>query len=326
VNRILRLGSVAILALAVGIVAAAGAAASSAKKLNIAFVGADLPDPFYLTMKCGAFAAAKQFNVSLSWQGTDGVDFAPELTIYNATVQKKPDGIIVAPFSPTAFIKPVADTMAAGTPVVTVDGSLSKKVELQNIRTDNLKSGGLAGTGLGKVLGGKGTVAVVSFSPDVPVQRDRVNGFKNVIKAQFPGISVVSVQYGGADSAKSAKVTAALLQRYPDLSGLYATDTNDADGASSAILAAGKRGKVKLVAYDASAKAVAGLKSGLFDGIVSQSPYDEGYQAVKVLSDVLTGKVSKASVPYLYGTGSAYIDKSNVGSAAIKKYLYRATC
>jgi len=325
-NRVLRISSAAILAVAVGVVAAASASAAPAKKLNIAFVGADLPDPFYLTMKCGAFAAAKKFSVSLSWQGTDGVDFAPELTIYNATVQKKPDGIIVAPFSPTAFIKPVADTMSAGTPVVTVDGSLSKKVELQNIRTDNLKAGGLAGTGLGKVLGGKGTVAVVSFSPDVPVQRDRVNGFKNVIKRTYPGIKVVSVQYGGADSAKSANVTAALLQRYPDLSGIYATDTNDADGAASAILAAGKRGKVKLVAYDASAKAVAGLKTGLFDGIVSQSPYDEGYQAVKILSDVLTGKVQKSKVPYLFGTGSAYINKTNVGSPAIKKYLYRATC
>ena len=119
----------------------AGASAAPAAQLKIAFVGADLPDPFYLTMKCGAFAAAKKYNVDLSWQGTDGVDFAPELAIYNATVQKKPDGIIVAPFSPTAFVKPVADTMKAGTPVVTVDGSLSKKVELQNIRTDNLEGG-----------------------------------------------------------------------------------------------------------------------------------------------------------------------------------------
>ncbi len=310
----------------VAVAAVASATAAPAKKLSIAFVGADLPDPFYLTMKCGAYAGAKKYAVNLSWQGTNGVDFAPELTIFNATVQKKPDGIIAAPFSPTAFITPIANAIKSGIPVVTVDGSLSKKVELQNIRTDNLKSGGLAATGLGKVLAGKGTVAVVSFSPDVPVQRDRVKGFKNVMKKSFPGIKVVSVQYGGADSAKSAKVTAAILQRYPDLSGLYATDTNDADGAASAILAAGKRGKVKLVAYDASAKAVAGLKSGLFDGIVSQSPYDEGFQAVKVLSDYITGKVKKGDIPYLYGTGSAYIDRTNVKSPAIKKYLYRSTC
>jgi ribose transport system substrate-binding protein len=315
-----------ILVVAVTAALATSAATAAGSKKQIAFVGADLPDPFYLTMKCGAFAAAKKYNVDLSWQGTPGVDYAPELTIFNAAVQKKPQGIIVAPFSPTAFIKPVQDAMKSGIPVVTVDGSLSAKVELQNIRTDNLKAGGLAGDGLGKVLGGKGDVAVVSFSPDIPVQRDRVNGFKQELAHKYPGVKVVSVQYGGADSGKAATVTSALLQRYPDLAGIYATDTNDADGAASAIQAAGKRGKVKLVAYDATAKAVAGLKTGLFDGIVSQSPYDEGFQAVKTLAGYIDKTLSRKSIPYYFGTGSAYIDKSNVNDPSVKKYLYRSTC
>jgi ribose transport system substrate-binding protein len=315
-----------ILVVAVTAALASSAATAAGSKTQIAFVGADLPDPFYLTMKCGAYAAAKQYNVDLSWGGTPGVDYAPELTIFNAAVQKKPQGIIVAPFSPTAFIKPVQDAMKSGIPVVTVDGSLNAKVELQNIRTENLKAGGLAGDGLGKVLGGKGDVAVVSFTPDSPVQRDRVNGFKQELAHKYPGVKVVSVQYGGADSGKSATVTSALLQRYPDLAGIYATDTNDADGAASAIQAAGKRGKVKLVAYDATARAVAGLKTGLFDGIVSQSPYDEGFQAVKTLAGYINKTLSRKDIPYYYGTGSAYIDKSNVNSPALKKYLYRSTC
>jgi ribose transport system substrate-binding protein len=305
-------------------VAAARTAAASGP--SIAFVGADLPDPFYLTMKCGAFAAAKQYKVNLSWQGTNGVDFAPELTIFNATRQKKPDGIILAPFSPTAFISPVASTMKAGIPVVTVDGSLNKKVELQNIRTDNIKSGGFAATGLAKVLGGKGKVAVVSFSPDIPVQKDRVDGFKQLLAKKYPGIKVVSVVYGGADAGKSATATSALLQANPDLNGIYATDTNDADGAASAIQAAGQRGKIKLVSYDATPQAVQGLKTGLFDGIVSQAPYDEGFQAVRTLALVLSGKLSKSKVPYMLKTGGAYIDSANVHSASVKKYLYRPTC
>jgi ribose transport system substrate-binding protein len=314
------------LGLAVAAVAVAGVtgtsvAAQKAAKPSIAFVGADLPDPFYLTMKCGAFAAAKQYGVNLSWQGTNGVDFAPELTIFNATRQKKPAGIILAPFSPTAFNSAVAATMKSGTPVVTVDGSLSKKIELQNIRTDNIRSGGFAADGLGKALGGKGKVAVVSFSPDIPVQADRVTGFKQELAKKYPDIQVAQVIYGGADSGKSATVTSALLQSNPDLNGIYATDTNDANGAASAIQAAGK-----LVSYDASPAAVQGLKSGLFDGVVSQAPYDEGFQAVKTLAMVLSGKLKKSKVPYLFKTGGAYIDSTNVGQTSVKKYLYRATC
>jgi ribose transport system substrate-binding protein len=316
------------IAAAVALTAGAAFAATTAKpaKVSIAFVGADLPDPFYITMHCGASAAAKQFDVDFTWQGTNGVDFHPELTVLNAIAQRKPQGIILAPFDPTAFIQPVKKLMDGGTPVVTVDGNLSRKVELQNIRTDNFGAGKVAGLALGKILHGKGAAAVVSFSPTVPVQRDRVNGFKAALQQKYPGVKVVSVQYGGADAGKSAQVTAALLRAHPELNGLYATDTNDAEGASSAIRAAGKSGKVKLIAYDASPKEVAGLKSGLFDGLVAQAPYDEGFQAVKTLAQVIRGQVKKGSVPYQFGTGAAFISRANVGSPAIKKYLYRGTC
>ena len=110
------------------------------------------------------------------------------------------------------------------------------------------------------------------------------------------------------------------------LSKVFATDTNDAEGASSAIRAAGKAGKIKLIAYDASPKEVAGLKSGLFDGLVAQAPYDEGFQAVKTLARVIRGQMKPASVKYQFGTGAAFISRANVSSAAIKKYLYRASC
>jgi ribose transport system substrate-binding protein len=295
-------------------------------KVDIAFVGADLPDPFYITMHCGASAAAKRYNVNFSWQGTNGVDFHPELTVLNAVTQKHPQGIILAPFDPNAFIQPVKSIMGGGTPVVTVDGSLSKKVELQNIRTDNFGAGKVAGVAMGKLLKGKGAAAVVSFSPTVPVQRDRVNGFKAALAADYPGVKVVSVQYGGADAGKSAQVTAALLRAHPEINGLYATDTNDAEGASSAIRAAGKGGKIKLIAYDASPKEVAGLKSGLFDGLIAQAPYDEGFQAVKTLADVIRGHVKASTVKYQFGTGAAFISRANVSSPKIKKYLYRSTC
>jgi hypothetical protein len=41
---------------------------------------------------------------------------------------------------------------------------------------------------------------------------------------------------------------------------------------------------------------------------------------------VLSGKLKKSKVPYLFKTGGAYIDSSNVASPTVKKYLYRATC
>ncbi len=324
---LLGLLSIALLAVVSPLAAASGKTGTvSASKVKVEFVGADIGDPFYIAMKCGAFDGAKKYNVDLTWGGIPGVDFAPELVAFNAAVQRHPQGIITAPFSPTAFIQPIQKTMASGIPVVTVDGSLAKPVELQNIRTDNLKAGAVAADGMAKVLGGKGKVAVVSFTPSVPVPKARVDGFTTRIKQKYPNIQVVSKQYGGADAAKAAHVISAVLQRYPDLAGVYATDSTDADGAGSAILAAHKRGKVKLIAFDAGPPLVAGLKSGLFDGLVAQAPYDEGFNSVKVISQYIRGQLKKAQIPNQAWTGAYYIDLKNLNTPQAKKYLYKASC
>ncbi len=295
--------------------------------LQISAVVADSADPFYLTMHCGAVQAAKAYNVSLTWQGSTSVDYQPEVSILNAVELRKPQGIILAPFSPTAFIAPVKSLMAGGTPVVTVDGSLSKQVELENVRTNNFPAGQLAADMLGQALAGKGTVGVITFEPGVPVEAARVNGFRAEMAKKYPHITVLSTQYGGADAGKSATITSGLIASHPGLSGIYATDTNDAEGAASAVRAAGDLGTIKVVAYDAAPEEVQALKTGLFSALIAQEPYQEGYRAVQVLAQYLRHQISKAQIPYYYPTGAALVTKANVTSPHIvNTVLYRTTC
>jgi ribose transport system substrate-binding protein len=302
-------------------------AALAADKLDIAFVVADSADPFYLTMKCGAEKAAADHNVNLTWQGSPSVDYAPEMSILHAVQLKKPHGIVLAPFSPTAFIAPVKALMDSGIPVVTVDGSLDQKVELQNIHTDNAGAGAAAADMLGAAVGGKGSVGVISFQPGIPVQAARVDGFAAQMKKRFPDVKVLATEYGGADAGKAATITSGLLAKNPDLAGIYATDTNDAEGASSAVRAAGLASKVKVVAYDAAPDEVKSLRSGVFSGLVAQMPYQEGYGAVALLAKYLRKEINKEQVPYFDETGAVVVTMDNVDSPDVAHtVLYRDTC
>jgi len=299
----------------------------AAPRLNIAFVVADSADPFYLTMKCGAMKAAAEMNVDLSWQGSTSVDYAPEISILHAVELKKPQGIVLAPFSPTAFIAPVKALMDAGTAVVTVDGNLAQKVELQNIHTDNAGAGASAADMLGEALHGEGTVGVITFQPGIPVEIARVNGFVDEMHKRFPHVKVLATQYGGADAGKSATITSGLLASHPDIAGIYATDTNDAEGAASAVRAAGDAAKVKVVAYDAAPEEVKALRSGLFSALVAQEPYQEGYRAVELLAKYLRHEITKEEIPYLYQTGDVVVTKANVDSPTVAHtILYESTC
>jgi ribose transport system substrate-binding protein len=306
-------------ALAVATIGVTSATAGQAGGHSVIFVGADLGDPFYQAMHCGAAAAAKKYGFTFSWTGTTSQDWRPELSIFNAAVERKPDGIVLAPFSPSAFIQPVRAAMKS-MPVVTVDGNLSAKVELQNIRTNNTFAGGVAAKAMAKLAHGKGEVGVIGDTPDLPVEHDRITGFKHEL-AKYPGMKFVDVEYGQSSTAKAAQLVGAMIQRFPNLVGIYATDTKDAEGAGSAILSAGKRGKIKLVGYDAGPKEISGLKSGLFDALVGQSPYQEGYAAVTTLANYFSGKDRKPR--YAATTGAGLITLANLNTAAAAKYVYK---
>jgi ribose transport system substrate-binding protein len=317
----------AVVGLAISVSVIAGRATSAGKPVTVAFVGADMLDPYYLTQHCGASAAAKANNATLTWQGVNGVDFAPEVSTFNAVVQKHPDAIVLVPFSDTAFVQPVKNAEKQGIKVITDDAALHVPVELATVHTDNLILGGLAADQMAKFLpGGKGKVAIISFSSDVPVEVDRVNGFKNEAKKKYPGMDVVTVQYGGADAGKSAQVMSSILTAHPDLAGVFATDTNDAEGVGSAIQAAGDRGKVKLIGYDASPKEVQDLKSGVYDALVAQAPYTVGYTAVQLAAKAAQGTYKKGDGPFWTHTGGAVITRANVSSPSVQHYLYKTHC
>jgi ribose transport system substrate-binding protein len=311
----LSLLAVAFVAL-VTVVLAGAAGAAKPKHVTIAFVGADLLDPYYLTQHCGATAAAKANNATLTWQGVNGVDFAPEVSVFNAVVQKHPDAIVLVPFSDTAFVQPVKN-----------DAALHVPAEIATVHTDNLILGGLAADQMAKFLPNKtGKVAIISFSSSVPVEVDRVNGFKNRVAKAYPGINVVTVQYGGADAGKSAQVMSSILTANPDLSGVFATDTNDAEGVGSAILAAGQRGKVKLIGYDASPKEVQDLKAGVYDALVAQAPYQVGFLATQLAARAAQGLYKKGQGSFWTHTGGAVITRANVNSPSVQHSLYRSHC
>jgi ribose transport system substrate-binding protein len=297
-----------------------------ASKVSIAFVVADAADPFYMTMHCGASAAAKAQSVDLTWQGPAAVDFQPELQTLSAVMQRHPQGLVLAPFDPNAFIQPVQQAMQSGVPVVTVDGSLAKPVEVQNIRTNNVAAGHLAADALAKAIGGQGKVLIVALSPGVTANTERATGFAAEIKAKYPKISLLPIQYPGGDANKASQDVSAAIQANPDLKGVYTTYAIASNAAASSILAAGKRGKIKLVAYDADPKEVSDLKSGVFDALVVQNPYQEGFDSVTLVARLVRHQVSRSSVKYQAYPTSYIATRANINAPWLQKYLYKVTC
>ncbi len=313
-------------------VAASAVASSTAGTLRIAGVVAQSPDPYFVSMKCGALAAAKKLGgVSLTWQGPVQPSVSQEITALGSVAVTKPDGVILSPFSPTAFLQPVSKLMKQGVPVALADAYLSKNAAYSATYTDVSSSGPVLARRIAGLIGGKGELGIVAFGAGDPFETPRYAGMVKVIKAKYPNITVLPVQYAAADSNKAAQVVSGLLAAHPNVKAIYATDGPMGQGAAAALRTAGKRGIVKLISFDAEPALVTDLRNGSIDALYAQAPYIEGYNAMMSLVHYLRGagtakKAVKPANPYYTPAPLKFITKADLAKPDTRKFLYLASC
>jgi ribose transport system substrate-binding protein len=313
------------LALGVSTILASGTAFAAGEKIE--FVAGMVGIPFYTTMECGARDAAKELGVELNWQGAPQWDINMQMPILQAAIERSPDGMVLAPNDPDALISIVDDLVKnQGIPVVTVDGNLNEPVDVQNMRTDNITAGGLAAEAMAEAIGGSGTVLIIALNPGVVGNQQRADGFVAVMEEKYPDIEILPIEYPGSDQNKAAEVAAAAIQAHPDLKGIYTTHSNAAVGTSSAVIGAGLGGKVKIIAYDADPQQVRDLKDGVYDALVVQSPYLEGYDSVKLVTQILRGEIDPATLEDVAYPPMVVATRDNLDSPEVAKSLYVDAC
>jgi len=295
---------------------------SSGKRYSVGFVTAGVNLLGYKVMKCAAEDTANDLNLDLTWQGTPSTEASAEMTVLQSVIARKPDGIILVPWDSNAFVAPVKQLMDGGTPVVTADGSLSKPVDVANVRTDNLAAGKDAAKALADELGGSGSIAILTDSPGNVVQNQRWQGFKDELDTNYPGIEVLPVQYVGSDNAKATSVASSLISGHSDLGAFYSTQDAGVNGAAAAIRAAGKQ--IKNVGWDATPEEVALLKAGTVDGLVSQNFPMEAKLMVETINKAL--REPDAKIDYDIYPTSKYLTRDNIDDPSSKDFIYEPSC
>jgi ribose transport system substrate-binding protein len=320
--------SFAIVAAAAVLVAACSATPSAsggggaADKVKIAFVAGQIGITFYTGVECGARAAAKEFNVDLNWTGSHNWDINETRPLIDAAKATNPQGWVISPTDPDALVNDIKGFMAAKQWVVTIDAPMSQPVELQNIQSNHYEGGKTAAAAMAKLTGGKGKYLVLHMQPGLPDIGGRADGFRDAMTAA--GGTVLPYVYPGTDQAKAADAVSAAISANPDLAGVYATHETAANGAASAIKAAGKTGTVKLVAFDSAPNQIADLKGGVYDGLIAQAPFNMGYFSVKMVADAIRNQVDTKTVKHDNPTGLFAITKENADSPEAKPWVYPA--
>jgi ribose transport system substrate-binding protein len=298
---------------------AAGPAAR--KTYVIAVVPKATTHEFWKSVHAGATKAAKELGVEIIWKGPiSESDREGQINLVQDFITKRVDGICLAPLDSRALVASVREAREERIPVVLFDSGLENlKDAVSFVATDNVHGGALAARRLGELLGGKGNVIVLRYTPGSQSTEERERGFLETLAAEFPGIQIISSnEYAGASAETALDKSQQLLGKYGSrVDGVFAPCQHVSAGMLRALEERDLAGKVKFVAFDSSPELARALRDQKIQGIVLQDPVRMAELAVRTMVEHLSGKPIERRI----ATGEVVATPSNMDTAEIKRLL-----
>jgi ribose transport system substrate-binding protein len=301
-----------------------GRQAGEQKTLKIAVIPKGTMHVFWKSVHAGAKAAEKELKgVQIDWQGpVVEDDRRAQIDLVETFIQRRMDGIVLAPLDDKALIAPVKAAGAAGIPVVIIDSDLADPTAYVSfVATDNYKGGVLGARRLAELLGDKGGKAILlRYQVGSASTENREKGFMDEI-AKHPKVQVISSdQYAGATVESAMTASQTLLTKYGEgqVDGIFCPNESSAYGMLQALRGANRAGKIKYVGFDASDRLVEALEKGEISGLVVQNPYKMGYEGVRTIVAHIRGE----KVPKQIDTGVVLVTPENISEPEVQKLVH----
>jgi len=274
---------------------------------------------FWVSVHAGAAAAGQKFGVEVLWNGpAQETEYDRQMQIVDSMLAQHVDGLAVAAAERKALNRSLDRAAELGIPVTVFDSGVDSTNYMTFLATNNYQAGQMGARELARLIGGIGKVAIVLHAPGSASTMDRVRGFDDVIRTEFPKIQIVARQFSMSDRSKGMAAAENMLTAHADLAGIFASSEPSSTGAALALKSRGLSGKVKFVAFDASDDMIADLKDGTIDAMVVQNPFKMGFEAVKTLVDKLHG----VTPPKQIDLPARVIHKADLDQPEVHDLLY----
>jgi ribose transport system substrate-binding protein len=281
--------------------ASASGASGGAKTIGVSIQNREAQ--FYQDMESGMKSEAAKYGYTVTVVDASR-DNSKQQSQVEDFISQKVSAIVLTPYDSQAIGSAIVEANNANVPVFTADianGSKQGKV-VSHIASDNVQGGGQAGKLICTALGKTGGSVAIIDEPEVTSVQDRVKGFKAALASGCPTVKVVADIDGGGERAKANSAMEDILQSHKDLKGVFGINDDSALGASRAVDAAGLKGKVFVVGYDATPEARTAIASGSMYGDAIQHPDQIGAKTIDAIHDYFSGKTPPAKISVAVGT------------------------
>lgn len=264
---------------------------ASAAGEKIGLVVSTQNNPFFVTLKEGAEAKAKELGYELIVLDSQN-DPSKELGNVEDLLIRGVDVLLINPTDSDAVASSVRAANRSKVPVVTLDRAANKGKVVSHVASDNVLGGEMAGQFIVEKLNGAGKVVELEGIPGTTAARDRGEGFNKAVNGK---LTTVAKQAADFDRTRGLNVMENILQAQPEIDAVFAHNDEMALGALKAIEASGR--DIFVVGFDATDDAVASVKAGKLAATVAQKPAEIGAVGVEVAGKIINKEEVPANVP-----------------------------
>jgi len=266
--------------------------ATGGGRLRFAVIPKSLDLPVFNYAKVGAEReAAKRGNIDVIWRGPENADQLRQKEILESFITQKVDGIAISCLNGDFLTDTINRAIDAGIPVVTWDADAPKSKRMAFYGVDDKAAGRIMGEQAAQLLGGKGTVAIITSVGAVNLQR-RLEGVREAL-APHAAITIVEEYDIKEDPVRCAEIIASGTNRYPDL-GAWISVGGWPVFTRNALASVPPRTKV--ISFDTIPPAPDLLKAGKVQVLLGQKYFGWGGESVRLLADIKAGKMPASPI------------------------------
>ncbi|WP_158818542.1 sugar ABC transporter substrate-binding protein [Methylocapsa sp. S129] len=275
-------------------------------------------NPFFVKMKQGAEAKAKELGVRLqAYAGKADGDNDSQVAAIESLIAAGAKGFMITPADSAAIVPSVEKARKAGLLVIALDTPLDPITAADaTFATDNFKAGMLIGQWAKAQLGDKAATAKIATldaeANEPSVDYLRHNGFltgfgipvknpKHFAVSDSPQIAGSDVTEGSEEGGRKAMEN--ILQKASEINVVYAINEPAATGGYAALKAAGREKGVLVVAIDGGCPGVKSVKEGVIGATSQQYPLLMASKGVEAIVEFAKSGKKPANTP-----GSDFVD------------------
>ncbi|MES2539517.1 MAG: substrate-binding domain-containing protein [Pseudomonadota bacterium] len=285
--------------------------------------------PYWVPVFEGFKQAAKALGCEAVFSGTPDYDITKQIASFEQDLVKNPKGILLHPMQADPFIDPINRAIDAGISVTTFAADSPKSKRTAYVTSDNLAEAAFAAEEIVKTVGDSAEYAVLE-NPGQSNHDLRVTALIAYMEKNYPNMKLVGRQATNQDPNAAFTAVSAMLQANPDLAALWIPESGSAEGAVSAVKAAGD--KLTIIHADISPTTLEEIKAGNIHMALNPNQGIQGFvgfmntflgahsDLIDPFNDYKVSNYNPMQIPFV-DNGFAVITKDNAGSFVLEEYM-----